>query len=91
MFVFSFITGMGLGGFYFAGLWWTIRRLPYLRTSIYLWVTLSFWIRIGVVLAGFYLVMAGDWRRLLACLAGFTIVRLISVRWVKQRTALPVS
>jgi F1F0 ATPase subunit 2 len=68
-----FGAGVGLGAFYFLGLWWTVRRLPTVRVPA-LWTTVSFVVRSGIVLAGFYLVMAGRWENLLACLAGFTLM-----------------
>jgi F1F0 ATPase subunit 2 len=40
----------------------------------------SLMIRLGVTLAGFYLVMAGRWERLLACLVGFLLMRTVLVR-----------
>lgn len=88
MLLLSYLVGMVLGGFYFGGLWWTIRKLPEIRSGINLLVTVSFLIRAGVVITGFYLIMADDWVRLLVCLAGFMTVRIISVRWIKYRTAL---
>jgi F1F0 ATPase subunit 2 len=75
----AFGAGAALGAFYFLGLWWTIRRLPIVRVPA-LWTTVSFVVRSGIVLAGFYLVMAGRWENLLACLAGFTLIRLWLVR-----------
>ncbi|MEF8794383.1 MAG: ATP synthase subunit I, partial [Thiohalorhabdus sp.] len=46
--------GMGLGGLYFAGLWWTVRRLP--ETGHPALVTLaSLATRLGGLLAGLWL------------------------------------
>jgi F1F0 ATPase subunit 2 len=75
----SFTSGLVLGAFYFLGLWWTIRRLSTVRAPA-LWALASFLLRAGIVLAGFYLVMAGRWQNLLVCLAGFTLMRLWLVR-----------
>ncbi|MGD9300815.1 MAG: ATP synthase subunit I [Desulfobacterales bacterium] len=74
-----FGAGVGLGAFYFLGLWWTVRRLPTVRVPA-LWTVVSFVVRSVVALGGFYLVMAGGWQNLLACLAGFTLIRLWLVR-----------
>ena len=72
-------AGMGLGIFYFGGLWLTVRRLPTARQPALLSL-LSFFGRLGVVLFGFYLVMGGHWERLLVCLLGFLGARVILVR-----------
>ncbi|MFW6127514.1 MAG: ATP synthase subunit I, partial [Thermodesulfobacteriota bacterium] len=61
------------------GLWLTVQRLPGARRPGLL-TLLSLIIRLGVTLAGFYLVMAGRWERLLVCLAGFLLVRILLVR-----------
>jgi F1F0 ATPase subunit 2 len=73
------ITGMALGLFYFGGLWLTVQHLPQTRRPGLLSLT-SLIIRLGLTLAAFYLVMAGRWERLLACLAGFLLIRLVLVR-----------
>lgn len=77
-----FGAGAGLGTFYFLGLWWTVRKLPTARTPA-LWTVISFVVRSGVVLAGFYGVMAGRWENIMACLAGFILIRLWLVRRLK--------
>ncbi len=75
----AFAAGLLLGLFYFGGLWLTVQRLP--RSEHPGMLTLvSLIIRLGVTLAGFYLVMAGRWERLLVCLAGFLLVRIVLVR-----------
>jgi len=71
-------AGMGLGLFYFGGLWLTVRQLPTRRYSVPLFLG-SFVGRTAVVLAGFYFVMDGRWERVLACLAGFIMVRQLLV------------
>jgi F1F0 ATPase subunit 2 len=75
----SFTTGLLIGMFYFLGLWWTVNRLPTVRFAG-LFAISSFGLRAGVTLAGFYLVMQGQWQNLLMCLAGFTLARLWLVR-----------
>ncbi len=80
-------AGMGLGIFYFGGLWLTVRRLPTARRPAFLSL-LSFFGRLGVVLFGFYLVMGSHWERLLVCLFGFLAIRIILVRlWGPDRTS----
>ena len=72
-------AGIGLGLFYFGGLWLTVRQLPTARRPALLSL-LSFFGRLGVVLFGFYLVMGSHWERLLVCLLGFLGTRSILVR-----------
>jgi F1F0 ATPase subunit 2 len=77
--VLAFVAGLGLGLFYFGGLWLTVQRLPQARHPGLL-TLVSLIVRLGLTLAVFYLVMAGRWERLLACLVGFLLVRLVLVR-----------
>ncbi len=72
--VLAFAVGLGLGLFYFGGLWLTVRRLPAARHPVLL-VLGSFLGRTAVTLVGFYLIMGGRWERLLASLVAFTLMR----------------
>jgi F1F0 ATPase subunit 2 len=65
----------------YGGLWWTAQQLPSAR-SPWLFAVASFWARLFLTAAGFYLVMAGDWRRGLAALVGFLIGRTILLWWL---------
>jgi len=83
----AFLAGLALGGFYFGGLWLTVRRLPAAQHVAPLFL-LSFVGRMAVSLGGFYLVMDGDWRRAVACLVGFLVMRMVLTRrWGPARTA----
>jgi F1F0 ATPase subunit 2 len=72
-------AGVALGAFYFGGLWWTVVRGVAAR-HVALWFFASLLLRTGVTLLGFYLVGHGSWERLLVCLAGFVMARLIVTR-----------
>lgn len=74
----AFVFGLGLGTLYFGGLWLTVRRLPTARWPVFLTLG-SLFARLATVMAGFYLVMAGQWERLVACVAGFTLTRFAVV------------
>jgi F1F0 ATPase subunit 2 len=74
------IAGLGLGLFFFGGLWLTVRRIPEARRPVML-IIVSFLGRTGVSLAGFYLVAAGHWERLLVAIAGFFVARMLLVRY----------
>jgi F1F0 ATPase subunit 2 len=72
-------AGVLLGAFFFGGLWWTVRRgLSSKRPAF--WFLGSLLLRTSIILAGFYVVSGGHWDRLLACLLGFVIARLIVKR-----------
>lgn len=80
----ALVAGVGLGAFFFGGLWWTARKgLASRRPAI--WFLGSFVVRSAVTLAGFYAVSGGRWEPLTACLAGFFIVRLASTRWTRRQ------
>ncbi len=72
----TFLIGIGLGLFYFGGLWFTVQRLETTRHPGLLLVG-SYIVRTLVVVFCFYLVMRGSWPRLLACLAGFLAIRTL--------------
>jgi F1F0 ATPase subunit 2 len=72
-------AGVTLGVVYTLGLWVTVNHLPRARSPGVL-VAASTVLRLGVTLAGFYLVMSGSALRLVACLAGFMVARLVLVR-----------
>ena len=78
----SLIVGLSIGAFYFFGLWWTVCRLPAVRTPA-LWTFASFVLRMAVCITVFYLTMQGRWENLLMCLAGFTLARLWLVHRLK--------
>ena len=80
-----FAAGMALGGFYFAILWQTVRRLPTAAHPARLLLT-SLTIRMGIVLPSFYLLMAGQWKRIVVALVGFVVMREILTRfWGKEK------
>jgi F1F0 ATPase subunit 2 len=83
---FSSAAGGLLGLLFFGGLWWTLRR-AFASQRPALWIGASLLLRMACVVAGFVVVSAGDWRRLLACLLGFWAARLLVVRF----TALPAA
>ena len=82
------LAGMALGAFFFGGLWWTVRK-SLAASQPALWMLPSALLRVGVTLAGFYAVGAGDWRRLVACLVGFVIARQITLRLTREAPHAP--
>lgn len=75
----SVVVGAALSVVMFGGLWWTLCRLPAVRWP-QLFALVSFWGRLAITVAGFYLVTVGDWRRGSAALIGFLIGRTILMR-----------
>jgi F1F0 ATPase subunit 2 len=80
----TLLAGFVLGVFFYAGLWWTTRRVIVDAWSP-LWFIASFVFRMAVTITGFYLVAVPDWKNILMCLLGFLIARLI-VSLTLQRT-----
>jgi F1F0 ATPase subunit 2 len=75
----ALVAGILLGAIFFGGLWWTVRKGVAAKNSA-LWFLGSMLLRMGIVLAGFYFVGRGDWRRLVSCLLGFIVARFIVMR-----------
>lgn len=72
--ILAFIAGMMLGVFFFGGLWFTIKKAVSAKIPA-LWFFLSFFLRVTVVLIGFYYISPGGWQRLVVCLIGFIVAR----------------
>ncbi len=80
-----FAAGMALGGFYFAVLWNTVRRLPGAGSPARLMLA-GLLVRLGIVLPAFYLLMAGRWERMVVALGGFIVMREFLTRlWGKEK------
>lgn len=82
--VLAFLAGLALGLFYYGGLWLTVQRLPKSRSPGVL-AAVSLFLRLGLVLVAFYLVMGGRWERLLACVAGFLLTRTLLIHRLGPR------
>jgi F1F0 ATPase subunit 2 len=76
------IAGLVLGIIFFGGLWWTVN-IGLKSKNPAAWFILSFFIRISIVLVGFYFIIGGRWERLVACLLGFLIARVSITQFVK--------
>ena len=73
------VAGLLLGGIFFGGLWWTVRKGVSAKRPALLFLV-SLVLRTAVTVAGFYVVGDGHWQRLLACLLGFVIARFMVTR-----------
>jgi F1F0 ATPase subunit 2 len=77
--ILAFLGGVGLGMVFFGGLWLTVRKgLRSQRPA--LWFFTSFLLRTSIILVGLYVLAGGHWQRLLVCLLGSIVARLIVTR-----------
>jgi F1F0 ATPase subunit 2 len=83
--VLASIAGLLLGAMFFGGLYLTVRQGVSSRSPV-LWFFGSLVVRMGIALAGFYFVSDGSWQRLVACLVGFVVARLV-VTWSTRPAA----
>ena len=77
--VIGWAAGIGLGALFFGGLWWTVQRAVSSAQPA-LWFAASLLLRTGVVLAGLYWVSGGHWERMVACLVGVVMARVVVMR-----------
>lgn len=80
--VLAWVAGGVLGVVFFGGLWWTVRKGVSAKQPA-LWFMGSMFLRLGIALAGFYLVSGLRWERLLLCLLGFAMARPV-VTWLTR-------
>jgi len=83
----ALLAGGVLGGAFFGGLWWTVRRGALSPTPAR-WFLGSLVLRTAIVLAGFYAVGAGQPVRLGLCLLGFLLARAIVLRATRATVAV---
>jgi F1F0 ATPase subunit 2 len=82
----ALLAGASLGAIFFGGLWWTVQKGVTSERPA-LWFLGSLLLRTSLILAGFYFVAQGHWSRLVACLLGFLIARVIVVRRLTRAPA----
>ncbi len=74
--------GVLLGAFFFGGLWWTVQKGLTSKSPVW-WFFGSTLLRVSFAVAGFYFIARGDWRKLLVCLLGFIIARVVVTRFTR--------
>ena len=84
------LAGAALGTFFFGGLWWTVPRTLGSDRSMW-WHFGGLLLRMAVTLIGFYAVGAGQWQRLVACLVGFVLARVIVVKMTRSWSRAPAT
>ena len=78
--ILTLFAGIGMGFFYFGGLWLTVRRIHNARGRALLIIG-SFIVRNTVcAIILWFLARGGHWQRVLICLLGFIITRTLLVR-----------
>ncbi len=82
------LAGGVLGVLFFGGLWWTVKK-GVSSTQPALLFCISMLLRTIVVLIGFYFIGGDRWSRLLSCLLGFIIARLIVMRYTDSQVETP--
>ena len=82
MLIYVFVMGIVLGVIFFGGLWWTVYKADSSKHPGFLFL-ISLFIRISIVLVGFYFMGHGRWERLLICLLGFIMARFIVI-WMTR-------
>jgi len=78
----ALVAGLLLGAIFFGGLWWTVRKGISSKQPAF-WFLGSLLLRMSIALAGFYFVSGRHWERLLLCLLGFVMARLV-VTWLTR-------
>jgi len=86
--VLAWVAGILLGAMFFGGLWWTVQK-GVSSSRAALWFCGSLLLRTSIALAGFYFVALGHWERLLVCLLGFVMARLLVAR-LTRATEKPI-
>ena len=72
-------AGLGIGGFYFYGLWWTLRQTGGKRTPRLL-LGAGYLVRVLVAMLGFWLRIRKDLVSFFLTLAGFFLMRVVLTR-----------
>jgi F1F0 ATPase subunit 2 len=75
----ALFAGVLIGLLFFGGLWWTVRKSISSRNPGLLFAA-SFLLRTLSALPIFYFIGSGSWQRLLACLLGFILGRILVSR-----------
>jgi F1F0 ATPase subunit 2 len=80
--ILALIAGGLLGAIFFGGLWWTVQRGVSSECPA-IWFFCSLLLRTSIAVTGFYFVSHANWRRLMACLLGFFLARILVTRFTR--------
>lgn len=73
------VSGILMGYGYFYGLWWTVQRLA-VSSHPHRLMLGSFFLRLLLVMVGFYLLLQWGWQVIAIALVGFIAVRMVVIR-----------
>lgn len=73
------VAGIVLGIIFFGGLWLTVKKGLRAKNSGLIF-TVSFAIRMAIMLVSLYYIAQFGWKNVLACLVGLLIARVLLVR-----------
>ncbi|WP_066331768.1 ATP synthase subunit I [Flavobacterium crassostreae] len=82
--ILAFIEGTLLGIIFFGGLWFTVKKAVGAKTPA-IWFFSSLFLRLAVVLIGFYLIVQGGLERIIMSLIGFIVARILVTYYTKSR------
>jgi|SRR5690554_1165892 len=82
----ALFVGVVLGVIFFGGLWLTVRKGLSSKKAGLIFIS-SLIVRMAIVLAGFYFIGAGNWQKMMVCLGGFLIARIVITRFTKKEIA----
>ena len=82
MMILSLFAGFLLGVFFFGGLWWTTKKAVLSKFPA-LWFLISLFVRLGITISVIYFISREHWQRILICLLGFVIARIIVIKLTK--------
>ena len=75
----TLLAGIAFGVLFFGGLWLTVHKGLNAKNPALLFMS-SLILRVAITVVGFYYVGANSWQRMLVCLVGFLIARMVIVR-----------
>ncbi|MBA6151398.1 ATP synthase subunit I [Gelidibacter maritimus] len=77
------LAGILLGAIFFGGLWLTVNKgLGSKKPTLIFFASLI--LRMAIILVGFYFVGGDSWQKMLACLVGFLIARIVVTNVTKK-------
>ncbi|MEO6922988.1 MAG: ATP synthase subunit I [Bryocella sp.] len=82
----ALFAGVLTGLLFFGGLWWTVQKAMFSKQAGLMFAG-SFLLRTFLTLDAFYLIGSGSWQRLLACLIGFMLGRIL----IKRVSQIPLN
>ncbi len=76
----TLLVGALMGACYFAGLWWTVRRMPSARHPLPLYLGSLVFRSVVVVVTCYAVLIRYGGSSLLFCVAGFIVARVVMIR-----------